>query len=204
MIEWSSVFGKISLGLTMDSPISLKLNYLTRLSVPFLLFLLVCLIPAISYGQSSFSKRHADVFSLRDSVDHISDTIMKVITNEAFTKEVYDGGSQLKGIYSHGKLIKIEAWFGLSYGINTCTYYVKGDQLLLAIESFKVYHYDEASANFDYASFDIGHKGKYLFEADKLIDYESLGHWRFEDDTLDAEEVLTKEFNRYKSLLESK
>lgn len=188
----------------MISQTSLQHNMIKHLRAPLFLLLLVCLLPAVTYSQSSFSKRHAEVISVRDSLDHISDTTMKVLTNEAFTTEVYDGGSQLKSIYSHGKLIKIEAWFGLSYGINTCSYYLKDEELFLAVESFKGYKYDDVSESYDHTSFDIFHEGRYLFEADKLIDQESLGHWRFEDDTLDAEKVLMEEFNRYKSLLETK
>lgn len=175
-----------------------------QIRAPFFLLLSVFSIPTFTYSQSSFSKRHSEVISYKDSIDHISDTTMQTLTNEDFTKEVYDSGSQLKGIYSRGKLIKIEVWFGLSYGINTRTYYVKNDKLLLATESFKGYHYDEASSVFDYTYFDISHEGWYLFVRDKLIDQESLGHWRFEDDELDVEKVLMEEFNRYISLLETK
>lgn len=188
----------------MISQTSLKHNMIKHLRTPFFLLLSVYLLPAITYSQSSFSKLHADVNSFKDSLDHISDTTMKVLTNEAFTNEVYDGGSQLKGVYHNGKLIKIETWLGLSYGINTCSYYLKDEDLFLAVESFKGYRYDDVSEGYDYTSFDIFHAGRYLFEADKLIDQESLGHWRFEDDTLDAEKVLMEEFNLYKSLLETK
>lgn len=173
-----------------------------QIRAPFFLLLSVFFIPTFTYSQSSFSIRHSEVISYKDSIDHISDTTMQTLINEDFTKEVYDGGSQLKGIYHKGKLIKIEVWFGLSYGINTRTYYVKNDKLLLATECFKGYHCDEASSVFDYTSFDIFHKGRYLFEVAKLIDQESLGHWRFEDDTLDAEKVFMEEFNRYTLLLE--
>lgn len=188
----------------MISQTSLKHNMIDQLRAPFFLLISVFLIPAITFSQSSFSKRHSNVNFFTDSLDHIADTTMKVLTNEAFTNEVYDGGSQLKGIYSHDKLIKIEAWFGISYGINTCSYYLKDEDLFLAVESFKGYRYDDVSEGYDYTSFDIFHAGRYLFEADKLIDQESLGHWRFEDDTLDAEKVLMEEFNLYKSLLETK
>lgn len=173
-----------------------------QIRAPFFLLLSVFFIPTFTYSQSSFSKRHSDVISYKDSIDHLSDTTLQTLTNGDFTKEVYDSGSQLKGIYSRGKLIKIEVWFGLSYGINTRTYYLKNDKLLLATESFKGYHYDKAKTSFDYTSFDISHEGWYLFVRDKLIDQESLGHWRFEDDELDAEKVLMEEFNRYTLLLD--
>ena len=166
--------------------------------------LLFLLTPILVIAQTGFSKKNSEVLKYKDHVESLSDTTMIVIPNMEFTKNAYDGGAELRGIYHNGKLIKITAWFGLSYGINSCNYYLKDGKLYLVEEIFKGYKYNSELNTFDYSEFDIFARGWYLFKLDKLIDTESLGHFRFEDDTIDPEKKLVSEFNEYRNLLTKK
>ncbi|UAB85818.1 hypothetical protein INR75_07350 [Zunongwangia sp. SCSIO 43204] len=52
--------------------------------------------------------------------------------------------------------------------------------------------------------FDGGFDGIYIFRNRKLIDQISLGHNRFEDDSIDAEETFLKELEIYKKKISKK
>ncbi len=56
----------------------------------------------------------------------------------------------------------------------------------------------------DKNKFDGGFDGIYIFRNRELIDQVSLGHNRFEDDSIDAEETFLKELEFYKNKISEK
>ena len=159
----------------------------------------------ISFGvfsQNDFYKNNLGLKAYLDSIVQFESIDSIEIENEFFSKETYDGGSMLKGYFHNGKLFKIKAFFGLSYGNSSCEYYLKNEELYLVIDRFNGFKYDSELGTFDYSKYDIAYEGKYLFEYGNLIDMISLGHWRFEDDSNDPEKVLIEEFKEYFEIIE--
>ncbi|MGV6832597.1 MAG: hypothetical protein ACWA5P_13675 [bacterium] len=161
------------------------------------LILLLFLLPTLTFSQTSFAERNPKIIQYKEFVNKLTDTTMVILNNENFTSNNYDHGSSLKAVYLNKELVKISTWFGLSYGINTVDYYLQEDKLVYVEEVFKGFKYDDENNEFDYSEFDIGAAGWYLFNSGELIDTESLGHWRFEDDSLNPEEILLLEFSEY-------
>ncbi|NIK93626.1 hypothetical protein GZ212_15805 [Mangrovimonas sp. CR14] len=159
------------------------------------------LTPLLALSQKSFSEKNPHVYEYRDYIENLSDTTLVTLNNEEFVKDNYDGGSQLTGTYYNNELVKISSWFGLSNGINTCDYYLKDGELFFVVEKLKIFKYDSETDQYDYTSYDGYADGWYLFDSGHLVDQISLGHWRFEDDTLDPEVILISEFKEYSKLL---
>lgn len=165
----------------------------------YILIYILFLIPLASSSQSSFVDRNPSAFEYRDYVENLKDTTLVVLINHKFTSNTYDGWSKLIGVFYNKNLVKISSWFGLSYGINSCDYYIKNGELLFIEEKFKGYKYN--NDKFDYSEFEIYANGWYLFKSGNLIDSESLGHWRFEDDSINPKDKLNSEFKEYSILL---
>ena len=119
----------------------------------------------------------------------------KVVTlnNEEFMPEMADGGGKLAGYYKNDQIEKITQEIVLSYGIETFDYYFTAGQLIFVYETLKRFPYDENLGKFDYTKTNINFVGRYYFTDNKLIDSETTGHNRFEDDTIDIEMTLIKE-----------
>ena len=169
-----------------------------------LLNLLFLLLPFFVIAQTGFSKRNFEALNYKEYIDELSDTTNVMIPSSEFVENAYDGGAELRGIYHKGRLLKITASFGLSYGINLIDYYLKNDKLYLVEETFKGYRYNSKLEKFDYTEFDGFARGWYLFKGGALVDTESLGHFRFEDDSIDPEKKLISELKEYRSLLMKK
>lgn len=169
-----------------------------------LLAFFTLIVPIVLIGQNSFVDRNRPVSEYQNYVNNLKDTTMVIINNEKFTEQAYDGGSKLIGVFYNNKLVKISSWFGLSYGINSCDYYLKNEELYFVKESFQGYKYNSEKSEYNYSDYDIYANGIYLFKNKILIDTESLGHWRFEDDTIDPEKELISEFREYKKILINK
>ncbi len=162
---------------------------------------IVLVFPVVVFGQDGFTKRNHEAIIYTDFINGLSDTIKVVLPATAYTEHTFDGGSELIGIFHNQRLVKISTFFGLSYGTNTCHYYLKDENLFLVNEVFNRFKYDIDSNTMDYSEFDGGANAWYLFKNKELIDTESLGHWRFEDDEIDPEKVLIEEYSKYKKLL---
>ena len=70
---------------------------------------------------------------------------------------------------------------------------------MLVRDRAKYFGYDTKSNQIDKNNFDGGFSGIYIFRNRKLIDQISLGHNRFENDSIDAEETFLKEIEFYKN-----
>lgn len=104
-----------------------------------------------------------------------------------------DGGGKLAGYYKNDQIEKITREIVLSYGIETFDYYFTAGRLIFVYETLKGYSYDEDLGKFDYTKTEINFVGRYYFRDNKLIDSETTGHSRFEDDSIDIETTLIKE-----------
>lgn len=159
---------------------------------------LLLFLPLLANSQPNFYERNLGLERYIDSINQLHNVDSLFFNNEEFTTNNYDGGSNLTIYFHDNQLIKIKSWFGLSYGITSCEYYLQKDSLYLVIEKFKGYKYDETHNLFNYSQFDIHYNGWYIFKNNLLVDMTSLGHWRFEDDTIDPEATLLEEFKSYR------
>ena len=172
-----------------------------NLRMKFCFTFLILISSFIAVGQNTFVDRNPKVLEYVKYVNNLTDTTMVVLQNGNFTSKSYDGGSKLTGVFFNNELIKITSWFGLSYGINSCDYYIKDGDLLVVEENFRGYDFNHATKQYDYSQVHIGANGWYVFKSGLLIDAASLGHWRFEDDSIDSEIQLILEFKAYTTLL---
>jgi hypothetical protein len=108
-----------------------------------------------------------------------------------------DGGGELIGYFKNGQIEKITISIGLSYGIETYHYYFTNGQLIFIYELLDGFIYNDSTSKFDYTKTEINFIGRYYFKDNKLIDSETTGHNRFENDTLDIETTLVQEMNEY-------
>ena len=165
------------------------------------LALFIVFIPLFIKAQTGFYDRNTKLNGYLDSISNITGFDSLVLNNYELSEQLPDGGASVIGYYHNSKLIKLKSWFGLSYGVISREYFLKNDSLFLVIEQFNGYLYDDELNGFNYTKFDISYNGWFVFKNNLLIDMTSLGHGRFEDDSLNPERILLEEFNAYKKKL---
>jgi len=135
-----------------------------------------------------------------------SDSTLKKVTlnNEEFLDQVPDGGGQLTGFYKAGQIRKIVRWLGLSNGNEIFEFYFKNDQLIFVYEEFHSFVYDDKKQVLRFDTTEKSFMGRYYFSDNKLIDFETTGHNRFEDDSIDPEKTLLTEASDNKKILARK
>ena len=138
------------------------------------------------------------------SINGYKDLKKVVLTNEEFLDHTPDGGGELTGLYSDGKLKKIICWVGLSFGTEIFEYYFKDDKLIFIYEQFNTFVFDEKKQALHYDQTEKTFEGRYYFNGSNLIDQITTGHNRFEDDAIDPEKTLMQEAESYKRVLTSK
>jgi len=67
--------------------------------------------------------------------------------------------------------------------------------LVFVYETLQGFIYDDKLGEFDYSKTETNFIGCYYFRDKKLIDSETTGHNRFEDDSTDIETTLINEAN---------
>ena len=172
----------------------MKAHRITALLLVLLTFL------TASYGQS----KEDQIKAIRKEFTAINNaTTLKKVTleNEEFLENMTDGGGALTGFYEAGTIRKIHQWVGLSNGIEIKEYYFKNGRLIFVYEKFNSFVYDNDKAQFDQSKTERTFEGRYYFNNQKLIDYVTTGHNRFEDDSIDPEKTLLSEANDYMCLL---
>jgi hypothetical protein len=133
--------------------------------------------------------------ALRHSIQQTNHdkTLQKIIlTNEQVIDHTSDGGAELIGYYKNGKLKKITRTIGVSTGMETFNYYFENEKLIFIYELFNSLVPDSSGA-LNYEKPETNFIGRYYFRDDKLIDNETTGHNRFEDDAVDMEASLLAE-----------
>jgi hypothetical protein len=183
---------------------SLQISYFDRNpGMRFINFLIVALITSTCFGQN----KKTIIQNIRTEFQRINNLKgykIIVLDAEDFLEHSPDGGGELKGYYNNDTLKKIVVSVGLSNGIETHEFYFKKNQLIFVYETFSGFVFDEKKKEFDYTKTERNFEGRYYFNNGKLIDYITMGHNRFEDDTLDPEKILLKEANEYSNLLSKK
>ncbi|WP_299990255.1 hypothetical protein [uncultured Pontibacter sp.] len=167
------------------------------------LFLLLFSINTALFGQS----KSEQIKAIRQEFTNINNTttLKKVkLENEEFLGSMTDGGGILTGYYETGIIRKIHQWVGLSNGIEIKEYYFQNGSLIFVYEKFNAFVYDSKKEQFDQSKTERTFEGRYYFNNQKLIDYVTTGHNRFEDDSIDPEKTLLKEANDYFNLLNKK
>ena len=172
-----------------------------RIAIPILTLLLTLSISPV-WGQ----KNTVLTEIIQRQVKGINrDTTMKSteLDNEYFIKKgkVTDGGISLTGFSKNGDIVKMVSWVGLSFGNEIFEYYYNNGKLIFVYEEFHSFVFDEKKSELRHDTTEITFKGKYYFYKNKLINYVTTGHNRFEDDTLDPEQTLLKESEANRLLL---
>ena len=156
------------------------------------------------YGQGLIDKYPAIKFE-KELIDKDDSLITTVLENEDFLDQMGDGGGKLKAYYNKELDVKkIEVTLFKSYGIQLYTFYAINEKLIFIKDRFKQFEFNIETNTFDYSKFDGGYYGAYIFENNILIDLVSIGHNRFENDTIDAEAIFIIEFNGYLNLIKNK
>lgn len=144
------------------------------------------------YGQD-ISDKYPDLIKRVGLINRDNSLTRQTLKNEEFLTHMTDGGGELTGYFKNGQIEKITRQIGLSYGIETYDYYFTNGQLIFVYELLKGFIYNESTSKFDYTKAETNFIGRYYFKDNKLIDSETTGHNRFEDDTLDIETTLIRE-----------
>jgi hypothetical protein len=125
-----------------------------------------------------------------------------VIDNdEKFLKNLTDGGIMLTGRFKNDEIKKLEAWIGLSDGIQIRQYYFKNGKLIFVYKIFEKYVYDEIQEQLDYSK-TTGKSGtRYFFHNGKLLEYTTFGETQYEQESF---EKLTEEAIELQKILAKK
>jgi hypothetical protein len=109
-------------------------------------------------------------------------------------------GAELWGYYNDIHLVKIHLSIGMSFGITDFDFYFSNDSLIYAQEDYAGFYMDE-TGELKRDSIDIKFKGQYYFSFDSLINQLSLGHNRFENDSIDIQKTLLTEAYQYRDII---
>jgi hypothetical protein len=173
---------------------------MNRLTVILILtFALVC---TSSYGQD-IADKYPELIKRVGFINNDKSLTQVTLTNQEFMTEMTDGGGELIGFFKNKAIQKITRKVGRSYGIETYDYYFNNGQLVFVYELFSGFVYKESTSMFDYTKTEINFIGRYYFKEDKLIDSETTGHNRFEDDTIDIETTLITEMKECREMLKA-
>ena len=115
-----------------------------------------------------------------------------ILENEEFMPQMTDGGGELTGYFKKGKIQKITRWIGLSYGIEKYDYYFDNGQLVFIYEILDGFLFDSLQRT-DHTKTEVNFIGRYYFKNKKLVDSETTGHNRFDNEENDEETILLKE-----------
>jgi hypothetical protein len=169
----------------------------------FLSLILPLLFPLFVFTQSK-SDIISNIRKEFKNINGTNDFEVIILENEDFLDNATDGGGKLTGYYKNNSLKKVVVSVGLSHGIETLEFYFQNSSLIFVYEKFEGFVFDEKKSSFDYTKTIKSFEGRYYFNKKKLVDYITTGHNRFEDDSLDPENVLLKEANDYVILLNNK
>lgn len=166
--------------------------------------LLLLFVVLTGCGQSNQEKQVEDIVREVLAIDAATQLKEVKLDAEDFLMHQPDNGGELIGFFENRSIRKISLWVGLSNGFETKDYYFKNDMLIFVHEQFNSIIYDTERDEFDVSKTEKTFNGRYFFKSGKMLHYETTGHNRFEDDTIDPEISLRTEANDYRSLLSSK
>lgn len=169
-----------------------------RTLISLIAFFLILINPAFSQG---FSEKYPENFKQAKAIDEEKDYEVATLENNDFLCRMTDGGGELSGYFMDDHLMKMEARIHTSLGIRTFRYYFSRGRLFYINEFFEQFSYEPATDTINYSETELTFNGHYIFRDEKLSDYETLGHNRFEDEEIDPAEILLVEAKKYKQLL---
>lgn len=126
------------------------------------------------------------------------------VENEEFMPRSTDGGGELTGYFKHGQIQKMTRQIWLSNGVEVYDYYFTDGKLSFIYETFHQFQYNAEQGNLDYSKTELSFTGRYYFAENKLVDSETTGHNRFEDDSIDIEKILLAESDKNLRKLQQK
>jgi hypothetical protein len=170
------------------------------------LLAIVLILGSFSALGQDISKKYPELITRVKQINTGNYHVIVTLKNEEFMPHMTDGGGKLTGYYNRNKIEKISREIVLSYGIETLDYYFTAGQLIFIYETLRGFRYNEDSGTFDYTKTNTNFNfiGRYYFRENKLIDLETTGHNRFEDDSIDIEATLLKEMKDFQRQLDRK
>jgi hypothetical protein len=165
---------------TDHSSVSLRLAPQSHVNIDFL--------SPLQFNDTTGVKRIQQIVITLNS-SKIKDSVY--LENEDFMENSTDGGGSLTGYFQNGNLVKIDEWYGISWGVLQVSYYFDNSSLVFVRETEDHFYIDD-STGIDPSRFDSQFRGEYYFNKGKLFDEVSLGHNRFENEENNPE----KEFNQ--------
>lgn len=169
-----------------------------------LIFLLIVSPLGARLLAQNISTKYPDVRQRLISINADTSFEKITLTNEQFMPQMTDGGGELIGYFKKGIIQKITRKIGLSYGIETYDYYFTNEKLILIYETFYVFMINDSLGTVDQTKTELNFIGTYYFKNYKLINSETVGHNRFENDEIDMETILLKETEENLSMLKQK
>lgn len=157
-----------------------------------------------SVHSQDISDRYANVTDRVKQINNDNTFDIVVLENEEFMTEMTDGGGKLTGYFKGGQIQKMTSVIGLSYGIVTFDYYFSSGKLIFIYETMDAFPYLRNSGTFDYTETYRNFIGRYYFSDNRLVDSETTGHNRFENDAVDIETTLVREMTQYLNKLAMK
>jgi hypothetical protein len=163
------------------------LNKLTRLTL-----ILFFIFSYSSLLAQDISEKYPELIQKVKKINKDTSLEKVVLTNEEFMPQMTDGGGELIGYFKKGEIQKISREIVLSYGIETYDYYFDNRQLVFIYEVLDGFLID-STQKMDHSKTEINFIGRYYFKKKKLIDSETTGHNRFDNEENDTETILLKE-----------
>ncbi len=167
----------------------------------FISFLTSCNVADTSQ-ESDLIQNVSEIETIAQYIEALNQTIDDTLIIENFDDQFEScNGAELIGYYQNKKLVLCHLSVGMSFGIKDYHFFYKNDSLIFVNEILNGYQLT-ADGGMNYDSFDIHFDGKYYFQNDSLIDLISLGHNRFEDDSIDIQKTLLEEAYKYQAIVE--
>lgn len=154
-------------------------------------------------SQMNEAQKIDEILREVSAINTIADLKEVTLDAEDFLAHQPDNGAELIGYFENSSIRKVSLWVGISNGFETKDYYFEDNQLIFVHEQFNSFVYDTERDEFDVNRTEKTFIGRYYFKNEKLLNYETTGHNRFEDDTIDPGISLRTEAQEYVSLLSS-
>jgi hypothetical protein len=169
------------------SPTARTLVHIEKMKWIILIFLLL----SIKAESQNLMERNPQTFQMVSDLKK-SVTMDSVVIN-GFLEHACNG-SELKLIIKSikGNFV-LESSICKSFGCESYLYHYVNDKLVYVEEFFDQYVYDEEKEEIRLDEIERNFHGQYIFKDGFLIDFETLGHNRFEDDEIDIEETIVTE-----------
>jgi hypothetical protein len=153
--------------------------------------ILIFLLLSFKAESQNLRERNPLTFQMVSDLKKL--TTMDSVVINGFLDQACNGSELKLIIKSVNGNYTLESVICKSLGCETYQYYFVNDKLVYVEEFFDQYVYDEEKEEFRLDEIERNFHGQYVFKDGFLIDLETLGHNRFEDDEIDIEETILTE-----------